>query len=118
MTPERQMIVIAETQRWMRHPVISSVWRTPEQCEKNIKLLGHIDGPWNIESNGPPDYLNDLNAMHEAEKVLTRNQRHDYMDALEIVAGDLAIDEWDVVTSTAAQRAEAFLKALNKWEES
>lgn len=28
-----------------------------------------------------PDYLNDLNAMHEAEKVLTYDQHIDYMEA-------------------------------------
>lgn len=106
MTPERQMIVIGEACGWQIHP--KDKWVViPPNSPNSVQPLSTI-----------PDYLNDLNAMHEAEKVLTRNQRHDYMDALEIIAGDLAIDEWDVITSTAAQRAEAFIKTLNKWEES
>jgi len=29
-----------------------------------------------------PDYLNDLNAMHEAEKVLTAEQRRSYVNCI------------------------------------
>ena len=64
-----------------------------------------------------PDYLNDLNAMSEAEKVLTDDQlfvmsrwlQHSTRSTLVGVA---------VMTATASQRAEAFLKTLNKWEDS
>jgi len=58
---------------------------------------------------GVPGYLTDLNAMHEAEKVLierdewanyerTLTKRHLYP-----------------IRATAAQRAEAFLRTLGKW---
>ena len=50
------------------------------------------------------DYTSDLNAMHEAEKVLSNNQWLDYVGALN-----------QNVAATAAQRAEAFLKTLNLW---
>lgn len=62
--------------------------------------------------NGPlPDYLNDLNAMHEAEKVLTRRQESDYDTFLEgIVSGYM----WQ---ATSEQRAEAFLDTLGLWED-
>ncbi len=62
------------------------------------------------------DYTSDLNAMHEAEKVLRKpikptdsdsiisDRMHDYAEAL-----NYCID------ATAAQRAEAFLKTLNLW---
>ena len=58
-----------------------------------------------------PDYLSDLNAMHEAEKVLTNIQRERYRTELiyHYGAGD--------VFATAAQRAEAFLRTLNLWKE-
>tara|TARA_B110000285_G_C14978627_1_gene540211 strand:- start:531 stop:875 length:345 start_codon:yes stop_codon:yes gene_type:complete len=64
-----------------------------------------------------PDYPNDLNAMHEAEKVLTDDQlfvmsrwlQHSTRSTLVGVA---------VMTATASQRAEAFLKTINKWEDS
>ena len=52
------------------------------------------------------DYCNDLNAMHEAEKVLSNNQWLDYVAALN-----------QNVAATASQRAEAFLKKLNLWKD-
>lgn len=60
-----------------------------------------------------PDYLNDLNAMHDAESFLTPKQLRDYEWMLERMAG-----ESPYVRSTAAQRAESFLKCLNLWKES
>lgn len=60
-----------------------------------------------------PDYYNDLNAMHEAEKVLTNKQWWLFVEFLtEICGGGVAI----CISATARQRAEAFLKTLNKWE--
>jgi hypothetical protein len=57
-----------------------------------------------------PNYCNDLNAMHEAEKTLNSEQLHDYYENLELVNG------WEYPSSTARQRAEAFLKTIGKWE--
>jgi len=60
-----------------------------------------------------PDYLSDLNAMHEAEKILNTNQAADYCELLRpIICGC-----WRLVHATAAQRAEAFLRTLGLWEE-
>jgi hypothetical protein len=53
----------------------------------------------------PPDYVHDLNAMHEAEKVLDETQAEDYEELL----GEYGFH------STARQRAEAFLMTLGKW---
>lgn len=58
-----------------------------------------------------PDYPNDLNAMHRAEETLSMDDllafdRHLY---------DLLHSQQRCVHATAAQRAEAFLRALNKW---
>ena len=57
-----------------------------------------------------PDYCNDLNAMHEAEKVLTADQWYEY-DRL------MPLRNPQKMHATAAQRAEAFLRTLGKWEE-
>jgi len=58
-----------------------------------------------------PNYCNDLNAMHEAEKMLGGDQRFVYWHNLNsIVLGTV-----HVAFATAAQRAEAFLKTLNLW---
>jgi hypothetical protein len=70
-----------------------------------------------------PDFLNDLNAMHEAEKVLDENQDHPitYWEELEKIVGCLDSDNGNdmrkVICATAPQRAEAFLKTLGLWQE-
>ena len=69
-----------------------------------------------------PDYLHDLNAMHEAEKVLTTDKQVEgynikiyqmvqVPDGARIQISDLMIH------ATAAQRAEAFLRTIGKWED-
>lgn len=59
-----------------------------------------------------PDYCNDLNAMAEAEKKLGHILLYDY------AAHISRRHEWeDLLTATARQRAEAFLRTLGKWEE-
>ena len=66
--------------------------------------------------NYPPAYNKDLNQMHEAEKSLKGNtQWYKYEEILEaIVRAETA--HWPI-HATAAQRAEAFLKTIGKWEE-
>lgn len=63
-----------------------------------------------------PNYCNDLNAMHEAEKVLTDEQcvfiRLHLRERLENHPASRYV--WN---ATARQRAEAFLRTLGKWEE-
>lgn len=61
-----------------------------------------------------PNYLNDLNAMHEAEKLLRAEDElwGEYCGHL------VKNGSWfNAVDATAAQRAEAFLRTLNLWEE-
>lgn len=79
-------------------------------------------GPDNLCVARLPDYLTDLNAMHEAEKVLTAQQWDDYTDELSRICG---CDGWEImdtdqrkrmVSGTAPQRAEALLRALNLWD--
>lgn len=55
----------------------------------------------------PLNYHGDLNAMHEAEKVLTsREHWEEYLDQI----------DYDYC-ATAAQRAKAFLRTIGQWEE-
>lgn len=66
------------------------------------------------------DYLNDLNAIHEAEKVLTNEQLHTYVSILRRI---VERDELQgrgrsyICIGSTAQRAEAFLKTLNLWKD-
>jgi len=71
-----------------------------------------------------PDYCNDLNAMHEAEKLISGKAKEgDYWFQLrELLDFPDAESDWDefyffdVIHATARQRAEAFLRTINKWE--
>lgn len=59
-----------------------------------------------------PDYLTDLNAMHEAEEHLRGHQFQRYAEMLDDIIGSLG-----GIRATARQRAEAFLRTLGKWKE-
>jgi hypothetical protein len=113
MSPEQQQIAIATACGWINvAPVIV----------KNVKHEGDdITVGISSDDGWIPDYLGDLNAMHEAEKVLTAAQRITYADQLCILwtgSDDRAVPIWFWLTeATAAQRAEAFLRTLRLWQE-
>ena len=106
MTEEAQRIAIAEACGWTE----ISDWGAGGINGK------HPTGPW-VEVI--PDYLNDLNAMHEVEKMLTNRQKEKYLDILsDFTEGrrDTSYVWHDTVFATAAQRAEAYLRTIGKWE--
>jgi hypothetical protein len=61
-----------------------------------------------------PNFATDLNAMHEAEKVLDSDElfRGYYLALYDITKST----RWPI-NATARQRAEAFLRTLGKWED-
>jgi hypothetical protein len=84
-------------------------WSNGSEC------WGHKDCPPHVGFEEIPDYCNDLNAMHEAEKILNDESHADY--ACELVKTIRQNGEWfESVSATAAKRAEAFLRTINKWE--
>lgn len=79
-----------------------------------------------------PDYYNDLNAMHEAEETLYADQCEEYarnlmkhhptycvqvLDSRFEPTDEVAYETFTLIHATAAQRAEAFLRTIGKWEE-
>ena len=101
MTPEQQRIAIAEACGW-KPDKRGLGWLSPH-------------GYYSPE----PDYLNDLNAMHEAEKIIPRQLFHvDYWQKgygrFQQILSGLTITPY---SATASQRAEAFLRTIGKWEE-
>jgi hypothetical protein len=58
-----------------------------------------------------PDYLNDLNAMYEAEKIIEQ-QKLGYAYELNLGRNGGNHFEWSKIHSTARQRAEAFVKTI------
>ena len=96
MTPDKQRIAIAEACGIVSKDKWGSLYKTPRGILRDC-----------------PDYLNDLNAMHEAEKVLDYNQMNRYQN-FELSRFVCTGTTW-ICSSTAAQRAEAFLRTLGKW---
>jgi len=105
LTNEQKRIKIAEACGWTQHS--DGYW-------SNLTLTPR----GSVSASALPDYLNDLNAMHEAEKMLTEEQKHKYLDYLSTFTEGRRDEDyvwWDTVFATASQRAEAFGRTLNLW---
>lgn len=103
MKPEQQRIAIAEWCGWMWYDGWHHVTDKREE---------------------PPDYLNDLNAMHEAESKIELPEA--YASRLgPILLRDGVVSNLHGTTmwsfafahAAAAQRAEALLRTIGKWED-
>jgi len=106
MNKENQRIAIAKAMGW-----------TPYSEEENPHFFFHPGRKgWRelYHTQEIPDYLNDLNAMHEAEKVLPDYKLLRWHGHLLNACGRSV----NASRATAAQRAEAFLRTLGLWEES
>lgn len=103
MTPEQKRIAIAGVRGWK--PL-------PADFSNETRREGWMLKPDGEEIGIPPNYLNDLNAMHAVEKIyLTTDALRDAMSDYLMEACDDVFPLWH---ATAAQRADAFLKvALN-----
>ena len=114
MKPEAQRIAIAE----------ACGWKKCRYVEGLRDVIGEPPAKWKgyyvpgQEVAWAPNYLGDLNAMHEAEVWLKPSQWPTYHSHL--------VESWNddpkpiyayETHATAAQRAEAFLKTLNLWTE-
>ena len=107
MNPEQQKVAIAEACGWKNVDAgAGRVWGfttrhkgTPSESDVCVDI---------------PNYLNDLNAMHEAEKTLTDKAHEEFrLNLYDLIRDDSRL----IVSSTATQRAEAFLRTIGKWEE-
>jgi len=120
MTPEAQRIAIAEECGWTwsdgEEPCYGGIYKQAGWTSPTGEFYG---GDWTCKSSslGLPDYLNDLNAMHEAEKVLTEKRIRSYAFILaEVLDTSPTVDLDDQflnIHATASRRAEAFLRTLN-----
>lgn len=118
MKPEAQRIAIAEALGW-----------TDVCCVGPFNTWGGRNADGRIASL--PNFLSDLNAMHEAEKVLEEAEKVVYAETLCAILKGSVVDwgyypgeaeiDWHsvaiMVFATAAQRAEAFLRTLNLWRD-
>jgi hypothetical protein len=102
MTPEQQRIAIAEA-----CPFVEKYGKGELLWRWQVRLIYF-------------DPLNDLNSMHEAEKMLTAEQVREYAAYLVDLCGTLKPAQRPLQPqctwhATTTRRAEAFLRTLNLW---
>lgn len=102
MTDQQINAAIAEALGWEQK---GNTWLTPSGTP--------------VFATDVPNYCNDLNAMHEAEKVLApknwNNFKKNWWDYCKLLRE--GNDASEAIHANARQRAEAFLRTLGKWEE-
>lgn len=108
MNQEEQRVAIAEACGWTAKEDKDGFWRAVDASGNMTHELWMSER--NVWSAGIPDFLHDLNAMHEAEEKLDCNQ----WEVWHRIVG-----EWptELARLTASQRAEAFLRTIGKWKE-
>jgi hypothetical protein len=109
MTPEQQRIAIAE----------ACGWTEIEPCTCCNGVSRAYEPTPGAHKKHLPNYPFDLNAMHEAEKIIPRQLFHvDYWQKgygrFQQILSGITITPY---SATATQRAEAFLRTIGKWEE-
>jgi hypothetical protein len=107
MIPNQQRIAIAGVCGWTRCRVVQG------------DPMGSPPGQYDIFDK-VPDYLNDLNAMNKAEKILRGSLEQYYTNRI-------IYERWNRyehylfnrfgISAPAHERAEAFLKVLKLWRE-
>jgi hypothetical protein len=119
MTDEQINIAIAE-----HCGFTDIIWPTGFHQQMSDEKSKKAGGRWRFQI---PNYYNDLNAIHEAEKGLDWQGKTKFTEILYRHCPDSYIrgydeTEWDeifpLINSTARQRAEAFVKTIGKWEDS
>jgi len=106
MTQEEKRIKLAKAAGWTK---VHQSWTGQKKaCIPNDSQILPL-----------PDYFNDLNAVHELEKVLTEEQCRAYCDFTYDIACRLQKEtgKWNWISLPAAQRAEALGLTLNLWKQ-
>lgn len=107
MTNEQINIAIAE----------ACGWKLLETPLDDCGFAAYAKDPNGCPCPSIPDYCKDLNAMREAEIGMTEPMRQTYEQELQrVLLRTYEENSW-LVSATARQRAEAFLRTIGKWEE-
>lgn len=117
MSPEAQRIAIAEACGW--EDLHMTPARFPIEGHSNLFLEGTPPRDKTIWNLSVPNYLSDLDAMHEAEMSLPADSddgidRHSFRTALRAICLNSGNDAMHAI---AAQRAVAFLHTIGKWDD-
>lgn len=118
MNPEKQRIAIAKLEGWTK---IERIWNDNYAHPNDYRYEWHGICPHTGTFKEIPDYLNSLDAIHEAENALGEPNGTDApMDKYCVALFSCTTKPHHaakVITATAEQRAKAFLKTLGLWEE-
>ena len=107
LTPKEQGVKVAECCGWECPeylPVSEGIWPEKRSDCGDLQGIGSLGYSYAL-----PDYLNDLNAMHEAEKLIPEHLHDHWLFQLDCTG---ARGARLLVTATAAQRAEAFVLTM------
>ena len=127
MNKEKQRISIAEFCDFKE--LTGDPWRGGAWMSPRFKSIRHfmLNGEPAIHKDALPDYLNDLNAMHEAVCRLSDTDLDIYAKHLcKIMLRTVEVPECEhtatrlligALKATAEQQAEALLKTIRKWED-
>jgi hypothetical protein len=120
VSPEAQRIAIAEACGWRfenygTREFPNLYWRV---FNPDGKLIEKDFTGADFRAVYVPDYLNDLNAMHEAEKTIRKPGLALWCDYARTLKRVCDVSLYSDIHATSAQRAEAYLRALNLWQES
>lgn len=108
MTPESQRIALA---KWAGWTDIAN-----EEFFGAIILKGTC--PHLKCTQAVPDFLHDLNAVHELEERLSESDQFKYYwRLLDVVLAKIPVRQLALVSATAVQRCEALLRCLGLWED-
>jgi hypothetical protein len=117
MTDTEIRIAIAEACGWKRRSDLD--YTTSNYGDTVLHHVWEKDGRTCNEVT-MSDYLNDLNAMHEAEKMLSANNGSKFVGEVWGAICRYGTNkqlEIGTIHSSARQRAEAFLRTIGKWKE-
>lgn len=121
MNEEKQQIAIAKAHGLFRLKPLRRTTRKGKEDPEGVVLWFCESSPWDRpEYSKIPEYLKDLDAMHRVQLKLPACDRDKFIIWLgRIVEREhrMATTAWLCINATASQRAEAFLRTLNLWEE-
>lgn len=106
MSPEEMRIAIAEACGWKL--------KNTSHYDPPCVLWEHPDEMLPVFEHELPDYLNNLDEMAGAVNSLNEAQRGMFANNLRDMFGEI-VSLFDYANATAAQRAEALLRTLNKF---
>ena len=118
LTPEQQRIKVAKLAGWADEG--QGMWKDPDgiYCQALYPTGGDgntLVGLGKHDEDVPPNYLNDLNAMHDCMIMIRdRGLFANYYANLRTLHGvwGLCFSTWQEHNCTAAQRAEAFVVTM------